>query len=179
MSNTITRLAAMTTDRFVATDNGNFWFVADTQATGANGTVRVKDAKEAKRWAKAIGDSTIEWDSLYVRTSGVTRDGKYTLTKVEGARWEITQPAYPKMGSVIAKDEHTAQLYVREGSTWWINQVVNMPVGTKFTHPDPETGVLRTEVVVEAIAWADNSDEIRGHLGGRKMLSAPSGDACF
>lgn len=176
---TTNRLAAITTDRFVATDNGTFWFVADTHALGANSTVRVKDADQAKLWAKHVVESEIEWDSPYFPSEGATPDGDYFLAKVDGGCWEITRPAYPKMASVIAKDERTAQLYIRERKTWWVDQVVNLVLGTKFTSPDPSDGVLRTEVVVEKIAWADNSDEIRGHLGGRRMLSAPSGDACF
>lgn len=176
---TTSRLAALTTDRFVATDNGNFWFVADTHATDANGTARVKDEAQAKRWAKAVVDAEVEWDSPYLRSAGVSRDGEYKLTKVDGACWEITRPASPNATSVIAKDEWTAALYIRERKAYWINQTVNLGVGSRFTHPDPSDGVLRTEVVVEFIGWADNSDEIRGHLGGRRQLTAPHGDACF
>jgi hypothetical protein len=180
---TTTRLAAITTDRFVATDHGNFWFVADTHALGANGTVRVKDKAQAKRWTEDVLGSEIEWDG-YLSESGFSRDGAYKIvrlgpTKTESARWEITLPNESDREPAYAVSPRAAQLYIRERKLWWVDQPLNLGLGSEVAMQDPETGFYRAEVVTEAIAWADNSDEIRGHLGGRRMLSYPSGDACF
>ncbi|USC17068.1 hypothetical protein [Rhodococcus sp. 11-3] len=181
MSDTATRLAAVTTDRFVATDNGNFWFVADTHALDRNGTARVKDKAAAKQWTEDVLASEIAWEGLYSldHTEGSTPDGDFFVKKLSYDRWEITRPNYPKMKPVVADSARTAQLYVRERKLWWVDQTTNLGEGSRVTMTDPETGRLRTEIVVQYIAWMDNSDEIVGHLGGRKMLSYPSGDACF
>jgi hypothetical protein len=176
---TKTNLRAVTTDRFVATDNGNFWFVADTHDLTRNGTARVKDLEHAKLWAKHVEESKIEWDSPYWPSEGATADDDYFVRKIDYGQWEITRPAYPGVKPVIADSERTAQLYIRERKLWWVDEVINLGVGAEVTMTNPENGRLRIEVVVQYIAWMDNSDEIVGHLGGRRMLSYPSGDVCF
>lgn len=162
--------------RFLAADLGRIWYVADTHDPSANGTARVKSRKEATKWIESIQSSEVKWDSQYFPAEGVTADGKHTVRKIEPDRWEIDRG--PKLDPVVCATRGAAELYLRERALWWADNPANFGCGIEATFCGDD-GVVRAETVVRRINWMDNSEEIVGHLGGRRQLTGPHGDACY